>query len=772
MADLDKTIQVAINGEDHLSKKLRKIDNKLDKFGSSLGGVAGAAGKAAVAIGAVSAAITGSMVAGLAQAYQEAGTLEEAMLDLEKVVGDQPKKLEEAKQAAIDLSNEYAMSTEDILSAMTNWKQAGYDVADATKIVNDQLDLMIAGDMDAAQATDAMTKAMKGFSLEAEDATRVVDTINAISNNFATNSQKLADALGKVAPTADQMNLSLEEMAGLMTPIIEDFQRGREAGNAFEKILLRLKDDAKPVEEAFAAMGLEDFNRQMASGKEILYKVAENFQDLNKGQKTFVAQQLAGKEHSGKFLSVMNDFPTALKATEKALDDTGTASAEADRKMQGIKHTTGQIQTAFANLGATVGEQFDDPVTNALKGVHEILVTLEEAISKGAMEEFFKEIRDMSQDLADYLSEVADVLPQALEDVDYSGLADSVREVGDSFRHWFDGLDLTEPEELAQALQKLVDTMDKSVSTFAKFNTAIAKTVDFTRTWYNAGQVMVNFIKGTWLTTIEGLSEALALIPVDGFQEFNKEMEKIKGQSWKSFNKNIDQTKKAFDDLKNSVNETPDSKQVNVSQTGAENVQQAMSSFREYEDVNVNVDDNDTAKKTGKEIDENVPKERKMEIEAELEKERIEAQAEKVQQAMKMTAEVETTRAETQMEKFKSVVEGTTASIKNTSKQMGQIFDYLSDPGAIMDPSHMRDVEDMLEDEHESRQKLLKKQAKLADKQIKMMQERIDSMQNGEGMFTIQSDGLEPELEAFMWKIIEKVQVRANEEASEFLLGI
>jgi hypothetical protein len=45
-------------------------------------------------------------------------------------------------------------------------------------------------------------------------------------------------------------------------------------------------------------------------------------------------------------------------------------------------------------------------------------------------------------------------------------------------------------------------------------------------------------------------------------------------------------------------------------------------------------------------------------------------------------------------------------------------------------------------------------------------------MESGEGMITVTADGLEPELEAFMWKILERVQVRANEESSDFLLGL
>ena len=61
---------------------------------------------------------------------------------------------------------------------------------------------------------------------------------------------------------------------------------------------------------------------------------------------------------------------------------------------------------------------------------------------------------------------------------------------------------------------------------------------------------------------------------------------------------------------------------------------------------------------------------------------------------------------------------------------------------------------------------------KMAASTIKMNEERTRQMARGDAMISISADGLEPELEAFMWRIIEKVQVRAAESQAEFLLGI
>jgi hypothetical protein len=39
-------------------------------------------------------------------------------------------------------------------------------------------------------------------------------------------------------------------------------------------------------------------------------------------------------------------------------------------------------------------------------------------------------------------------------------------------------------------------------------------------------------------------------------------------------------------------------------------------------------------------------------------------------------------------------------------------------------------------------------------------------------MIKIDGTGLEPELEAFMWRILSRIRMRANAEFSDYLVGI
>jgi hypothetical protein len=45
-------------------------------------------------------------------------------------------------------------------------------------------------------------------------------------------------------------------------------------------------------------------------------------------------------------------------------------------------------------------------------------------------------------------------------------------------------------------------------------------------------------------------------------------------------------------------------------------------------------------------------------------------------------------------------------------------------------------------------------------------------MKSDEPLISIKADGLEPELEAFMWKILERLQLKMTQSQESFLLGI
>lgn len=81
-------------------------------------------------------------------------------------------------------------------------------------------------------------------------------------------------------------------------------------------------------------------------------------------------------------------------------------------------------------------------------------------------------------------------------------------------------------------------------------------------------------------------------------------------------------------------------------------------------------------------------------------------------------------------------------------------------------------VFDIIERELDLRAEQVEMQKKLTDAEIKWMEARTKALDRGDAAITINGDGLQPHLEAFMWEILGAIQTRVTEEGLDMLLGV
>ena len=150
----------------------------------------------------------------------------------------------------------------------------------------------------------------------------------------------------------------------------------------------------------------------------------------------------------------------------------------------------------------------------------------------------------------------------------------------------------------------------------------------------------------------------------------------------------------------------------------------------------------------------------------------ITTQAETVQTAMEWTAKVDIAQAAAAAEEIKAAFEAATGSVDSTAEAAASMFSDLISNMTELSTSDKWYMQDVLEDQMELERDALDNQIKLTEAQIKLMEAKAKAMDDGEALIQIDGTGLSPALNMVMWEIIEEVQVRANELASEFLLGI
>jgi TP901 family phage tail tape measure protein len=102
----------------------------------------------------------------------------------------------------------------------------------------------IAG-MESAEATQAMTAALRGFNMELNEtsATRVNDVYSQLAAVTAADTNQIATAMEKTASIAASANMEFETTAAFLAQIIETTQEAPEtAGTALKTIIARFAE--------------------------------------------------------------------------------------------------------------------------------------------------------------------------------------------------------------------------------------------------------------------------------------------------------------------------------------------------------------------------------------------------------------------------------------------------------------------------------------------------------------------------------------------------
>ncbi len=774
MADLKKTIDIVLNGDDRASRQIRRVGDSLGGMNEKFRTVAGVGIGAAAAITAVAAAVTALTAAGLKKAYDQAVLFESAMVDLEKVLGDHPDQLDGAKQAAIELSNQYGVSSDKIVDSLAGWVQAGYDIQEATTLAEESIALMYTSELSAADATVSLKKVMKGFGLEVEEARSKLDALNEISNNYGASTQQLSEALGRVAPAAESMGFSLEEMAAIMTPAIEKFQNGEKIGTAFKTVLGNMVSPTGRVKEGLKLLGItqEDLNTKLTGGRERFDAVKTALGQVDGETKNTAATLIAGKEHFTKFLGAMGDAEYSAQVYETAINSAGSMTEELSSKLDSSEKQLDRWSAAWENLGVSIGDEFKDAATEVVEGGTAIVNALKDSIDDGDFEVFFGPIREGLSSLGDFLK----AFPAAVEDVDFSELGQSFSNLADAMGVVSD-VDLTNPKELAEVIQDIADKTADAVDKLRSFIEFFQS--DEVELTSNALQGMQSLRFGNFKDAAEHLFKMR-----DAAKEIAKEKGIIVEVDFQKADNAGQQVQDAISSAlaasKKDVT-VPVKFDTEAADEAGQQVQNMISNAKTHASDNpVEVDaDTSEATKKMKKVEDQTDElaEKKIEIDADLKMAKIEAETKRVEalfdaagEAAKWNAELKTAQVEAEVEKIKAVYESVNTAIESTATSIGDAMSAFGNED--MSFSQKWAVEEYLDAETERRAKAFEQQQELVKQQVKLNDMKIDKMESGESMMNITvDDSVEPALKLVMMNILELMQTEFNEMSDQFLLG-
>ena len=176
----------------------------------------------------------------------------------------------------------------------------------------------ITGD-DLGSAADVVGATIRGFGLDAGEATRVVDVMSKSFTSSALNLETFKQSMKTVAPIANAANIDLETTTALLGTLADRGIRGTVAATGLKNIFMALSDPTSELAN-FLGYTVEGSDAAMAA-----------FKDLGEeGINLAVAQGLITKRAAAAFLTLADGVEDVEKLKEALDSATGSSIEMAD----------------------------------------------------------------------------------------------------------------------------------------------------------------------------------------------------------------------------------------------------------------------------------------------------------------------------------------------------------------------------------------------------------------------------------------------------------
>ena len=295
------------------------------------------------------------------------------------------------------MANELGVTTNEAYKAATLYYQQGLSTNQAMAVSNETLKMARIAGIDAADATDYMTAALRGFNMEINEvsAQRVNDVYSKLAAETASDTEELSIAMSKTASIAANANMEFENTAAFLAQIIETTREAPEtAGTAMKTIIARFSEvkslfsqgqllgtdeegeeiNINKIDTALQNVGisLKDFLNGSIGLDDVLLQLASKWDTLDLATQRYIATTAAGSRQQSRFLAMMSNYSRTVELVDKAYSAEGAGQEQFEK-------TLDSMETALARL-KNAWDQFAMGIMNssiAKGGIHALTSFLE-----------------------------------------------------------------------------------------------------------------------------------------------------------------------------------------------------------------------------------------------------------------------------------------------------------------------------------------------------------------------------------------------------------
>lgn len=360
------------HGYDELKKKLAEVQQYInanslatETWGQKMIKTFGSRVRSALA-----GIITAKIAQYIGEIYNNVVKLDQSLVNLQIATGKTRDETRKLIKDYADLAKQLGATTAEVAESADTWLRQGYEAEQAETLIANSTKLSKLGQMEAAEASKALTSAMKGYKVEVEDSIKIVDKFTAVDMEAAASAGDIATAMAETATSAGIAGVSMDKLIGYITTVKEVTQDGAESVGTFYKTLFarmnnvaagKFIDDEtgeslNDVETVLGELGikLRGLDGQFRHSSDVLDEVAERWESFDNVARHAIATAFAGTRQQEKFIVLMENYGSALKYAETAANSAGTANEKYGAWLEGIDGKLNALKATFEELSMSV----------------------------------------------------------------------------------------------------------------------------------------------------------------------------------------------------------------------------------------------------------------------------------------------------------------------------------------------------------------------------------------------------------------------------------
>lgn len=314
-----------------------------------------------------------------------------AMSGVKAITMATDKEFKMLRDDAVRLGGQTIFTASDVAKLQEELAKLGFTVSEIRAATDGVVALAAATGEDLAQSALVAGTVIRGFGLNANELTRVVDIMTESFNRSALDLYKFQETMKYVAPIAAKVGFTLEETTAMMSKLADQGIIASQAGTGLRNIMLRLADANSKLSKA------------MGGSAKSLPELIVGLQKLKEGGIDATgALKLVDRYSVTAFLGLVKSSDKIWEMYKNLVLVSGSAQKMSDIRMDNFAGSVEKLKGAWQSFVLTINKGNSalrgvvDAARWAIDGVSKLLQSTETKAGI-AGEQQFKEFKDSIQ---------------------------------------------------------------------------------------------------------------------------------------------------------------------------------------------------------------------------------------------------------------------------------------------------------------------------------------------------------------------------------------